>query len=375
QEIEPFELSLPEYQPSISPKIHEVRALLQKAKRPLLFVGKGVHISGAYKEVEELSLQYNVPIITTPGGKGAVRTNLPGYLGPFGLGGTERASNYARSGVDLLVVIGTKLSDMSLAGFTEDMIPRQVIQFDVDPVFVGKSIPAPTLAIIGDAKANLQALLTGDAAPEVAAGNAVGHQQAKERGSASEGERNPLSAATAVRLMRNWLPADTVVFGDDGSHTFYAIEHFDILKEGTFISDDVFGTMGHAIGYAIGAKFAGKENPVACLTGDGCMMMHGTEISAAVCHGLPMTFVVLNNGRLDMVDKGMRYNVGRAVGTVYEAPANIAMFGESLGAVAFRCHTEQEVESALEFAAAHQGPTVVEIMVDPDEIPPTLKRG
>ncbi|HEY4554069.1 MAG TPA: thiamine pyrophosphate-binding protein, partial [Bacillaceae bacterium] len=47
QEIEPFELSLPEYQPSISPKIHEVRALLQKAKRPLLFVGKGVHISGA----------------------------------------------------------------------------------------------------------------------------------------------------------------------------------------------------------------------------------------------------------------------------------------------------------------------------------------
>ncbi len=105
------------------------------------------------------------------------------------------------------------------------------------------------------------------------------------------------------------------------------------------------------------------------------MMMHGFEISVAVCHDLQIPFVVLNNGRLDMVDKGMRHNLGRSVGTVYEYPANLSLFGESLGAAAFRCFTAEEVEAALVFAKTYFGPTVIEIMVDTEEIPPTLKRG
>ena len=71
----------------------------------------------------------------------------------------------------------------------------------------------------------------------------------------------------------------------------------------------------------------------------------------------------------------MRYNLGRSVGTVYEYPANLSLFGESLGAASFRCFTAQQVEEALIFANANNGPTVIEIMVDPEEIPPTLKRG
>ncbi len=371
QEIEPFTLTLPHLQPPVSPYMNEVKSMLELAKKPLLFIGKGVHISQAYDEVKYLSLQYNIPVITTPGGKGTIRTDHPGYLGPFGLGGTQAASDYLNEGVDLLIVIGTKLTDMTLAGFTENMYPKQVIQFDIEPTFVGKSIPVPTLPIIGDAKVNLQAILDPAIVESAATSSLVDRKIIEVTTSLTD----KISAVTAVQLMRKHLSADTILIGDDGSHTFYAIKHFDIEQEGTFFADDVFGTMGHAIGYAIGAKFANPEQEIACLTGDGCMMMHGTEISAAVCHDLQIPFIVLNNGRLDMVDKGMRYNLGRSVGTVYEHPANLCLFGESLGAAAFRCFTAQEVEEALIFAKTYRGPTVIEIMVDPEEIPPTLKRG
>ena len=372
EEIEPFSLSLPALESAVSPYMDEVKSLLDKAKKPLLFIGKGVHISQAYEEVSQLSLQYNVPIITTPGGKGAIRTDHPGHLGPFGLGGTQAATDYLNDGVDLLVVIGTKLTDMTLAGFTMDMIPEQVIQFDIEPTFIGRSLPVPTLPVIGDAKTNIRAILD-PAFLEIAATTFIEKEATEVEILPSPTER--LSAVTAVQLMRKHLPAETILFGDDGSHTFYAIQHFNIEQEGTFFADDVFGTMGHAIGYAVGAKFANPEQTLACLTGDGCMMMHGTEISVAVCHDLQIPFIVLNNGRLDMVDKGMRYNLGRSVGTVYEYPANLSLFGESLGAASFRCFTAQQVEEALIFANSNKGPTVIEIMVDPEEIPPTLKRG
>lgn len=372
EEIEPFTLSLPAMEPAVSPYMGEVKSLLEQAKRPLLFLGKGVHISQAYDEVSQLSLQYNVPVITTPGGKGTIRTEHPGYLGPFGLGGTQAASDYLNEGVDLLIVIGTKLTDMTLAGFTLDMAPEQIIQFDIESTFIGRSLPVPTLPVIGDAKTNLHAILD-PAFREIAATTFAEKEAIDVDILPSTTER--LSAVTAIQLMRKHLPSETILYGDDGSHTFYAIEHFTIEQEGTFFMDDVFGTMGHAIGYAIGAKFADPNQAIVCLTGDGCMMMHGAEISAAACHDLQIPFIVLNNGRLDMVDKGMRYNLGRSVGTVYEYPANLSLFGESLGAASFRCFTAQQVEEALTFAKANKGPTVIEIMVDPEEIPPTLKRG
>ncbi|MFZ0446665.1 MAG: thiamine pyrophosphate-binding protein [Bacillus sp. (in: firmicutes)] len=373
EEIESFELSLPPSYSSVSSSLDEVSTSIQKAENPLLFVGKGVHLSRAYEEVKELSLRYRIPIVTTPGGKGAVRSNHPGYLGPFGLGGTEEASHYFKMGVDLLIVMGTKLSDMSLAGFTPDMYPDRMIHFDINPDFIGKSMPCPTLPIIGDIKENLKRLLSDHLKLDHR------HDNFHQRVSAEIREVNPnqdyLSAPSAVQVLREFLPSESILFGDDGSHTFYAIRYFNILQEGTFFFDDVFGSMGNGIGYSIGAKMANPQVPVVCLTGDGCTLMYGTEISTAVCQHVPVIFVVFNNGRIDMVDKGMRYNVGRAVGTVYESPADIQLFAKSLGAASFKCTTEEEVKKSLTFALKHEGPTVIEIMVDPEEIPPTMNRG
>lgn len=375
EEIDQFEVMLPKACPMVCRDIEKVIPLIEEATSPVLFVGKGVHFSDAYEEVQAVAERWGIPVITTPGGKGCMPDSHPLFHGAFGLGGSDEADLLLRRGVDLLVIIGSKLCDMSAAGLTPDLYPQKVIQFDADLTFVGKSIKAPTIPVLGDIKANLQELLLLSKAtsgrrtiPNIAANKLI-------EVAATKTSSKVITAAETFRILRKLLPGDAIVFGDAGSHTFHAVKHFEILKTGTFFFDEVWDTMGHGIGFAVGAQTARPDRTIVCITGDGCLFMHGTEISTAVCENLPVIFVVLNNSSLDMVHKGMKYNVGHTVGTVYKTPLNASLFGQSFGASAFRCYNEADIKNAIQYALEKRSPTVVEVMVDEDEIPPTLKRG
>jgi acetolactate synthase I/II/III large subunit len=372
EEITSFEINFSQNSPLISSEIANVIPLLDRAESPVLFLGKEVYLADVYKEVKEIADRWNIPVITTPGGKGSFLSDDPLCLGAFGLGGSEEAELWLRRGVDLMIVIGDKVSDMSAAGLTPDLYPKQVIQFDYDPTFIGKSIPVPTTAIAGDIKANLQRLL--EVSKDRCGTEYITRPIPKKQQTIAT-ESKMLSAVQTMRLLRKHIPADAIVFGDAGSTTFYAVKYFDIYEPGTFYFDENFIAMGHGIGFSIGAKLAQPDRRVVCMTGDGCMFMHGAEVSTAVCNNVPVIFIVFNNGRLDMVDKGMKHHLGRSIGTVFETPIDATLFGRSLGAAAFCCRTERDIEEALQFALNCQGPTVVEIIVDPDEIPPILKRG
>lgn len=376
EEVQPFSIELPSNIPKIiSNNIPQAISLIENAKRPVLCLGKGVHASLAYEEVRWLAEQWSIPVMTTPGGKGTFLTNHPLSLGSFGLGGTKKSIEFLEKGIDLMIVIGTKLSDMSLAGFSKKMFPTQIIQFDYDQTFIGKSVPVSTISILGDAKENIRALMEvlGQNNQSIKTPDIIiqaGITKSKDEIVST----NYISAVKAIHELRRHLPKDTILFGDDGSHSFYAIQHFDIYEPGTFHFDDVFGAMGHAIGYAIGAKLAVPEKTVVCLTGDGCMFMHGSEVSVAVNEEVPVIFVVFNNNSLDMVDKGMKQWLGKAVGSSYRNGLQVAEYAKAIGATAYCCTTELEIQKAIKKALGNNTPTVIEIMVDPNEIPPILNR-
>ncbi|MDP4083261.1 MAG: thiamine pyrophosphate-binding protein [Bacillota bacterium] len=374
EEIVPFELDLPSSNEMISPSLDKVIELLNAAERPLLFLGKGVHSSKAYHEVRLLAENWNIPVITTPGGKGTFVSNHLLSLGAFGLGGTKEASDYLRKGVDLLIVIGTKLSDMSVAGFSKEMYPKHVIHFDYDQTFIRKTIDVPTTPVLGDIRANLSFILNN--VSESDSSEFLISKQEHEVRINSQDEI--MTAETTVKVIRNSLPDDTIIFGDDGSHTFFGIRYFDIYQPGTFFFDDVFGAMGHAIGYSIGAKLGAPDKKIVCLVGDGCMFMHGTEISTALNYHSPVLFIVLNNGQLDMVEKGMRKMNGKSIGAVYDTPMNVSAFAQALGLESFKCFNPIDLQDAisqsLSMIEITKKPMVIEVMVDPEEIPPTMGR-
>lgn len=372
EDIEEFRIPLPHYASTmVARDIGRALSMLNEAKRPVLFLGKGAMMAEAFEEILTIAEHWRIPVVTSPGGKAAISTYHPLYLGGYGLGGSKHAMDYMRSGIDLMIVIGSKLCDMSLSGFTEEMMPEKMLQFEYDLTFAGKSVAVPTEIVLGDLKSNLIHVIQAAGAMRRENEYAPLPRPAFE---ASSNTDKLLTAGDAFRALRSALPDDALLFGDAGSHSFYAVQHMDFPQPGTFYFDEVFIAMGAAIGYSIGAKLALPDRPVVCITGDGCLLMHGTEISTAVNHGAPVIFFVLNNGRLDMVDKGMSYNTGRSVGAVYEHPLDASGFAASMGAKAYRCyHTAHIVEAVTEALKSHVA-TVVEVMVDPAEIPPILTR-
>ncbi|WP_210469880.1 thiamine pyrophosphate-binding protein [Sporosarcina sp. 6E9] len=374
EEIDPFQIDFPVSHEMISPRTTEVIEKLNVANRPLLFLGKGVHSSRAYDEVRHLAEHWNIPVITTPGGKGTFPSNHKLSLGAFGLGGTPDATAYFEDPVDLLIVIGTKLSDMSTAGLSVDMHPDHVIHFDYDPTYIGKVIQVPTMPVLGDIKSNLTAVLKD--IPETNSASFLTQPEKKLLQVNQPGE--PMSAVQVLRAMRNALPDDAIIFGDDGSHSFYGIKYYDIHKPGTFFFDDIFGAMGNGIGYSIGAKLAAPEKTIVCLVGDGCMFMHGTEISTAYNYDSPVLFIVLNNGRLDMVEKGMQKMIGTSIGGIYETPLDATKFAESMGLEAHTCYNPKDlvdlIKEALHKINETNKPILIEAIVDENEIPPTMGR-
>ncbi|NHN32482.1 thiamine pyrophosphate-binding protein [Paenibacillus agricola] len=369
--IQPFELELPlQYPQVISTNIDKVAQLMLEAKRPVLFVGGGIHAHDAYEELEQVATRLNMPVMTTPSGKGVFTSRHPLSLGPFGLGGSQASEDYIREGVDVMIVIGSQLSDLEVPGLSPALYPKLIIHFDYESTFIGKTLSVPTIPVLGNLKRNLQAIIHHTRTATVERSLPIMAEECLTAHASGY-----LSAELVMRIMRNELPGDAVVFGDAGSHSFYAIKYFDIEEPGTFFFEEVFASMGRAIGYAVGAKMAAPEKTVVCLTGDGCMFMTGTEVSTAVNYGAPVIFVVLNNASLDMVEKGMARHLGRAVGTNYHVPMQAAKFGEAMGAAGFRCTTEEELRAALVQALTNKQVNVIEVMVDPQEVPPTMKRG
>ncbi|UVI28523.1 thiamine pyrophosphate-binding protein [Paenibacillus spongiae] len=373
ERIPSFDIDIPQAPLMWSNNLEEVVQAIEAAERPVILAGKGVHSAHAYAELQEVAERWDIPVMTTTSAKGTFPTGHRLSLGGLGLGGTPHADKYLEDGVDLMLVLGTKLSDMTLSGFNmKTMLPGAVIQFDYDPMFIGKTFTCPTLSVLGDIKANLRGML-----------NRPVNEQRQEQTPLSvrvpyvapSDSKGPfIATGDAIRALQSELPRDTVLFGDCGSHTFYAIRDYSIYEAGTFIFDSLFGAMGHAIGYAVGAKLARPELPIVCLTGDGCMLMHGTEISTAVNYNAPLIFVVINNGRLDMVEKGMVKYLGKAIGAVYKKPIDAAMFGEALGARGYRCYTAEDIRQAVKEALNCSYPSVIDIIVDPLETPPTMKR-
>lgn len=360
---------IPEPEPLFSiSNLNRIFPLIQQSNRPLIIAGKGVSHARAHDELLQLAESFNIPVITSPGGKGAIAWDHPLYHGPCGVGGFPHADDMLNQS-DLYIVLGSRLSDMTLCNLKPEHHPAHLIQFDADPIFVGKILSAQTLHITGDLKDNLQYLLgTLEDLPTPV------RTTAPMDYTVPLPDLPQLSLASVLDGMSDLLPYDHKLFVDDGSHGFHAVQRYKVKKPGSFVFDAYFACMGNAIGMAIGAKAASPEETVVCITGDGCFMMLGTEINTAVCNNLNVIFIVVNNKQLDMALKGMEKTTGRIDGTLFEVPMDAAKFAESLGAVAFRAETHEEFSSALSTAQTLNQVTVIELLTDRDEIPPTAHR-
>ena len=172
------------------------------------------------------------------------------------------------------------------------------------------------------------------------------------------------------------MPDDALLFVDNGSSIIWGVHYFEIRRPHTFYIDLGLASMGAAVAGVVGGALAARGRRAVALVGDAAFAMNGFEVHTAVDEGLPVIWIVLNNHGHAMVNQGDKLMRGRDLGvSQFKHPLDAAAVARARGARGVRVTTPGELQHALVDAFAHgDGPTVIDAVVDPDEIPPTLVR-
>ena len=360
--------------------IKQTALLLLRARRPAIIVGHGAILSDASDEIRAIAEMLEVPVATTPKGKGAFPEDHRLSLGPFGYSGSPLAQWYLlESGVDVLLAVGTSLNEWGTLGWDRRLQPSEaLIQVDIDPYEVGKNYRV-TVPVIGDAKSGLTEL-----SYEI-------HRQRQRylhfrRGngkldppadrprflnvSAMGSTAVPIKPQRLMRDLQEALPRDTLVFVDAGANRSWAIHYWQSLYPRTFFCATGMASMGFGVAGAIGGKFAAPDRVVVSITGDGGFLMNGMEVSTAVHHGKQVIWVVLNDAGYGMARHALRLLKVPDVATRYPR-VDCAKVAEGLGAQAFRIREPGEINRDLIRTILESGrPTVLDVEIDPDEVAP-----
>jgi acetolactate synthase-1/2/3 large subunit len=355
-------------------------SLLMKAERPCILAGHGVALSGAETALLQFAEAARVPVMTSPKGKGVFAEDHPLSLGVLGFGGHERAEKYLQSNaIDLLMVFGSSLNEFVTNAWTLPITGNHaLVQVDIDPTMLGRNYGVD-VPVVGDARAALQALgkLSFERKKrDFTALDAI--RRDTPRYLSADGllsDAVPLKPQRLMKELRRAMPDDALLFVDNGSSIIWGVHYFEIRRPGTFFVDLGLASMGSAVAGVVGGAMACRGKRSVALVGDAAFAMNGFEVHTAVDENLPITWVVLNNHGHGMVRQGDQLMRGRDLGaSQFKFPVDSAGVARALGARGRRVTTPAELRHALVESLAHDGPTVIDAVIDAEELVPTLAR-
>jgi acetolactate synthase I/II/III large subunit len=394
----PVHLSLPadvqeravEMPQRVTPPVHAMRTYdraaikqaalyLLRARRPAILAGHGAILSGAAEELRAIAETLEIPVATTPKGKGVFPEDHRLSIGPFGYSGSPLAQWYLlESGVDVLLAVGTSLSEWGTLGWDRRLQPSEaLLHVDVDPYEVGKNYRV-TVPVIGDAKSGLTELVyeirrlqqrylhwrrPSKLEPPADRPRFLNAHKL-------DSNAVPIKPQRLMRDLQDALPRDAMVFVDGGANRSWTIHYWQSLYPRTFFCATGMASMGFGVAGAIGGKFAAPDRVVVAITGDGGFLMNGMEISTAVHYGQQVIWVVLNDAGYGMIHHALRIMKRPDVATRYPR-VDCARVAEGLGAQAFRIREPGQINRAFIQQILESGrPTVLDVEIDCDEVAP-----
>lgn len=358
-------------------KIKAVGDLLHGAQNPALLIGYGASRLATDSTLMKFVEGLQIPVATSGKAKGVFPEDHPLSLGCLGIRGSRAANTYLRSDIDVLLVLGTDLSEMTSHAWDPKLVPsKALIQVDIDANEVGKNYPV-TVGIVADATATLRSLhayvstLPPKSKRDLSAFKDSTHYF-NEKESLSDSV--PMKPQRLMRELRKSLPRDTVVFGDMGNTYSWILRYFQSYPEGMNFLPSGLACMGSSVAACIGAKLGKPGSPVVCICGDGDFLMTGMEVLTAVDYGIPVIWIVLKNNRLGLIHdvQALSYQ-GRYCASMF-GDVDFVSIAKAFGAGGRRIDTPDDVAPAVSAALETDGPVVLEAVIDPDEKFPLTSR-
>lgn len=344
--------------------LEAVIALINKCKKPFVFVGGGAVIAEASEELNEFVEKVHAPVADTLMGKGAFDGTSELYCGMLGMHGTK-TSNFGVTQCDLLITIGARFSDR-VVGKTDSFAKNaKIIQIDVDPAEINKNIIVNE-SIIGDVKEVLKRLNTRieEHRHDEWLAQIADLKQRFPLKYNEEGLTGPYIVEEIYRVTKG----DAVITTEVGQHQMWAAQYYKYKKPRTFITSGGLGTMGYGLGASLGAKLGCPDKTVINIAGDGCFRMNMNEIATAARYNIPIIQVVINNHVLGMVRQWQTlFYEKRYSHTILNDAVDFVKLAEAMGAEGIRVTKKEEVAPALEKAIALGRPVVIDCQIDCDD--------
>ena len=343
--------------------IQKALSMIEKAKRPYIFVGGGAILSGASEELKCFAKKVDAPVCDTLMGKGAYDGTSEHYTGMLGMHGTK-ASNLGVSECDLLIAIGVRFSDRVLGNPKKFAKQAKILQIDIDPAEINKNILV-SHCIIGDVKTVLSALNEKLAAQSHR--EWLAHIQDYQQQFALTYPAEGLSGPYMIEKIYE-MASDAIMVTEVGQHQMWAAQYFKYRKPRTLLTSGGLGTMGYGLGAAIGAQVANPDRQVINIAGDGCFRMNMNELATAVRQKLPLIEVIMNNHVLGMVRQWQTlFYQEHYSATVLDDGVDYVKLAEAMGAKARRVTTREEFEAAFAEALRCDKPFVIDAIIDSDD--------
>ena len=415
----PASVNIPSYKPTYKCNAKQAKAaaaLLQEAQRPVVLAGGGVISSGAQDQLQEIAHLLQAPVALTLMGKGAFPAADPLNLGAVGMHGSAR-SNTALMSADVLLAVGTRLSDRVTGAMSAFAPHAKLIHVDIDPAEIGKLREAD-VPIVGDAQAVLSGLLSqlkkqdftahtqawleelaalpcfNDAAravcTEAAAGAAFAASEVDEEPEAletplesnaaaatrseAESSMQHITPASCMNLLGRALEAQeaagkrTIVTTEVGQHQMWAAQFLSRSVPRSFLSSGGLGTMGFGFPAAIGAALAYPDAQVVCIAGDGSFQMNVQELATARAYGAAVKVMIIDNACLGMVHQWQQFFYeGRYSQTELHYNPDFVALARAFGWQAKRVQTQEELQAALSEMLSSTEPFLLDVVVPSSE--------
>jgi len=272
--------------------------MLAESQRPLIYAGGGVINAGAAGQLSAIAREFQIPVVTTLMGIGALDTQDPLSLHMLGMHGTAFA-NYATDDCDFLIALGARFDDR-VAGVPEKFAggARHLAQLDIDISEVNKVKPVDWHHV-GMMPEALDALLAYGRKIKFKADFSQWHAHIgrlkKSYAMNYDRESELIQPYYVIEEINRLTKGDAIIATGVGQHQMWAAQYFDFRHPRLWLTSGSMGTMGFGLPAAIGAQFAHPDRLVIDIDGDASIRMNLGELETVTTYNLPVKIVVMNN--------------------------------------------------------------------------------
>jgi len=358
-------------------QIRKALQLLMNARRPYIYTGGGVLLSGATAELRTLVDMLGYPVTNTLMGLGAYPATDAKFLGMLGMHGTIEANNTMQH-CDVLLAVGARFDDRVIGNpkhFAQN--ERKIIHIDIDPSSISKRVKVD-IPIVGDVREVLSELISmireSGLRPDADAlgswWETIEGWRARDCLRYDRANQDVIKPQHVIETLWNLTrDVEAYITSDVGQHQMWAAQFYKFNEPRRWINSGGLGTMGVGIPYAMGIKLAKPDAEVYCVTGEGSVQMCIQELSTCLQYNTPIKVVSLNNRYLGMVRQWQELDYeGRYSHSYMDALPNFVKLAEAYGHVGMLIEKPQDVEPALREARRLKDRTVfMDFRTDPTE--------